>query len=65
MNNREKETFAHGIAILRTIMHVSNNILFSSLCLIITKADVKFQANVISSYREKVERIDKYEEFVI
>ena len=40
-------------------MHATNSILCSFLCPMVTKARFNFQANPISSFREKVEQTDK------
>ena len=40
-------------------MHATDFILCSFLCPMVTKARFNFQANPISSFREKVEQTDK------
>ena len=40
-------------------MHTIDTILFSSLCLMITKAHVEFQSNPIHSFEEKAEHIKR------
>ena len=44
------------------IMHATDPILFSPLRLTITNTHVKCQPNSISSFREKVEQIDKHDD---
>ena len=43
-------------------MHAPDPTLFRSLHLMTTKDHVKFQTNLISNFREKVEQTDKHDD---
>ena len=57
--NKESQVFAHNYVNLFIIMHRKEQVVFSSLRLMITKTHVKFQPNPIISFREKAEQTDK------